>query len=67
MEGKITPVSFVWDDGRTFEIDRILDARQAASLKAGGFGMRYTIRVRGKQTFLFYDGWDHTWFMEGLD
>jgi len=38
-------------------------ASQAASLKAGGQGMRYTCRIAGKQVFLFCD--DGRWFVEG--
>ncbi len=63
-EGHITPTSFIWEDGRRFEIDRILDVRRAASLKAGGLGIRYTCRVRGKQTYLYHDDCEGHWFME---
>ena len=34
-EGIITPLSIEWEDGRIYEIDRILDKRKAASTKAG--------------------------------
>lgn len=61
--GKLLPMSIVWDDGRTFDVDKILDVRQAASLKAGGQGMRYTCRICGKEVYLFYDA--PKWFMEG--
>lgn len=61
-EGNLMPLSFVWEDGRRYEIDRVLDVRRAASLRAGGGGIRYTCRVRGRQTFLFREE-DH-WFME---
>ena len=27
----------------------------AGSLKAGGQGMRYTIRINGRQTYLYYE------------
>ena len=40
LDGNIRPRSITWGDGRVFEIDRVLDARRAASLKAGGVGMR---------------------------
>ena len=36
VNGNIRPVSIVWEDGRVFPVDRILDIRKAASLKAGG-------------------------------
>jgi len=61
-EGNLTPLSFVWEDGRRYEIDRVLDVRRAASLKAGGMGIRYTCRVRGRQTYLFLE--ENIWFME---
>jgi len=65
-EGNIRPVSFVWEDGNNYEIDRILDKRPAASQKAGGAGIRYYVRVRNKQTYMFMEE-SHgvtRWFME---
>lgn len=61
-EGKITPVSFRWEDGRVYEIDRVLDVRPRAATKAGGCGMRYLCMVRGRETRLFLEG--DRWFME---
>ncbi len=62
LDGSIRPTSIVWEDGRTFAVDRILDSRRAASLKAGGVGMRYTCRICGKVVNLFND--ENHWFME---
>ena len=62
-EGNITPLSVTWEDGMVYEIDRILDRRRAASLKAGGIGMRYTCRISGRQSYLYYD--EPRWFVEG--
>lgn len=45
-----------------YEIDRVLDIRQAAALKVGGCGLRYTCRIRGQQTYLFLD--EDRWFVE---
>ena len=64
LEGKISPLSIEWEDGRIFEIDRILDVRRAASLKAGGMGWRYTVRIHGKETYLFYDLCEEKWFVD---
>lgn len=61
-DGNVTPNSFVWEDGKKYDIDRIVDIKRAASLRAGGSGLRYTVRVLGKETFLFRDG--EIWFME---
>ena len=60
--GNVTPLAVVWADGVRYDIDRVLDRRQACSLKTGGTGMRYTIRVGGKSTYLFYEG--PRWFVE---
>ena len=54
-EGRITPLEIVWEDGARYAIDRVLDVRRAASLKAGGIGVRYTCRIGGNQTYLFYE------------
>ena len=62
-EGNITPLSVTWEDGTVYEIDRILDKRRAASLKAVGIGMRYTCRISGRQSYLYYD--EPRWFVEG--
>ena len=42
-EGVLIPLSLTWEDGEEFEIDRVTDIRQAAAMKAGGQGDRYTI------------------------
>ena len=52
-EGVLIPLSLTWEDGEEFEIDRVTDIRQAAAMKAGGQGDRYTIWVRGTQSYLF--------------
>lgn len=61
-QGNIRPLSIKWEDGRVFEVDKLLDVRQASSLKAGGMGMRYTCRICNKQVYLFCD--QGKWFME---
>ena len=60
--GNIIPLEIVWDDGRRFQIDKILDKRKAASTKGGGAGIRYTVRICGHEKYLFLD--DYTWFVE---
>lgn len=54
-DGFLIPISLTWEDGHVFEIDRVTDIRQAAAMKAGGQGDRYTIWVRGKQSYLFFE------------
>jgi len=62
-DGELTPKSFVWEDGRTYEIDRVYDHKKAASMKVGGQGTRYNCRVMGKDVYIFLE--DGRWFMEG--
>ena len=62
LDGNIRPRAITWEDGRVFEIDRVRDVRRAASLKAGGLGIRYICRIRGKEVRLFND--EGHWFME---
>lgn len=61
-DGIMTPVELVWRDGRKFHIDKVLDIRRAASLKAGGMGMRYKCRISGREKYLFFE--DNRWFVE---
>ena len=61
-EGNITPLRVIWRDGRRFAVDRVLESRPAASLKAGGSGMRYTCRFGKAVAYLFYE--DGRWFVE---
>lgn len=61
-DGQIKPIEILWEDGRVFPIDRVLDRRPAASLKVGGAGMRYTCRIGRNQTYLFLD--NDGWFVE---
>ena len=54
-DGVMLPRKITWEDGSEYEIDRVTDIRQAAAMRAGGQGDRYTIYVRGKQSYLFFE------------
>ena len=54
-DGRMTPVSLVWEDGHEYLIDRVLDVRPSPALKAGGQGDRYTIRTCGRESYLFFE------------
>ena len=54
-DGNMRPAFLTWEDGTKYEIDRVVECCRAASLKAGGCGDRYTIRVGGKETYLFFE------------
>ena len=61
-DGRVLPTAIEWEDGRVYEIDQVLDARHAASLKVGGTGMRYLIRIGRATTYLFHE--DPRWYVE---
>ena len=61
-EGVLTPTAITWEDGRRYEIDRVLDVQRCASRKAGGVGIRYTCRICGQTSYLFYEV--DRWFVE---
>ncbi len=64
-EGKLIPKIIHWDDGEEYEIQKITEIRRAASLIAGGTGLRYTVYVEGYKRHLFY-GDNHRWFVERI-
>ncbi len=61
-DGKLLPEGLFWEDGRYFPIDKVTDVRPAASMKAGGAGIRYTCRISGKTRYLFLE--ENRWFIE---
>ena len=54
-DGVMLPRMITWEDGTKYEIDRVTDIRQAAAMRAGGQGDRYTVLINGKQSFLFFE------------
>lgn len=65
-DGRIIPMSIEWTDGSRYIIDSVIDVRRAASLKCGGTGIRYTIKIQGKQRMLFFEDMPdkQRWFLE---
>lgn len=62
-DGTARPNRITFEDGSSYEIDRIKFCCRAASTKVGGTGQRYTIMVCGHETYLF-DEQDGRWFVE---
>ncbi len=54
-DGIMYPRALVWEDGIKYNIDRVVDIRPAASLKAGGQGDRYTVVIKGQRRYLFFE------------
>lgn len=60
--GNIMPIAIFWEDGTQFEIDKVVDVRPAASLKAGGAGIRYTCKIQGHEKYIWLE--ESRWFVE---
>ena len=60
-DGNLMPLSITWEDGREFTIDRVTDIRRAASMKAGGSGVRFTVEIGAHTTYLYLE--EDKWFV----
>ena len=54
--------TLTFEDGKEYSIDRVCSRQRAAATKVGGTGIRYTIMIGGRQTYLFED--EDQWFVE---
>ena len=63
-DGTCRPESIKFENDEVFEIDRVKYCCRAASTKVGGAGLRYTVMICCKETFLF-DEENGKWFVEG--
>lgn len=59
--GNKSPMSLVFQ-GKVYKIDRVLDVKNAVSMKVGGIGERYKVRIDGKETYMFCER--GRWFVE---
>lgn len=64
-EGCVYPRYIRWENGLIFQIDQILYKCRAASKKVGGGGIRYTVLIRGRESYLFQEG--SKWFVEAKE
>ena len=61
-EGSTLPISITWEDGKNYIIDRVTDIRRAYAKNVGGTAMRYTVKIAGKETYIFSES--GKWFVE---
>lgn len=54
-DGRMKPLRLIWEDGRKYDVDRILRVDRCASLKEGGAGIRYVCRILGRRVELYYE------------
>ena len=64
-DGQIIPLAVRWSPEQLFEIDKVLDVQRAASLRAGGTGIRYLCRIKGRERYIWLE--ENKWFVEAKD
>jgi len=54
-EGRMLHRAIHWEDGQIYEIDKVMFVRPAPASRAGGQGDRYTLKMNGREKYLFYE------------
>lgn len=63
-EGNLRPLEIEFDEGHKYPVDRVLDVCRAACQTVGGVGVRYTVRVSGRERYLWLE--KGKWFVEAI-
>ena len=61
-DGRLRPLWIEWEDGRRYPVDRVIEVRRSASLKAGGAVIRFTCCFGQHVRYLFLE--EDRWFVE---
>lgn len=64
-QGDVRPRTIIFEDGNEYQIDRLRQKCRAHATKVGGTGIRYTVIICNKETYLYED--DGRWFVEAKD
>ena len=64
-DGTARPNFIKFENDEKYEIDRVMQKCRAASTKVGGTGIRYTVQIRGRESYLFQEG--SKWFVEAKE
>ena len=62
-DGNKVPKKIILND-QEFIVDKVLDVKNSASLKVGGIGERFKIKIGSTITNLFYEREVEKWFVE---
>ena len=63
-EGNLHPLVIEFDEGHKYLVDKVLDVCRAACQSMGGVGIRYTVRIRGRERYLWLE--KGRWFVEAI-
>ncbi len=62
FDGKVTPISITWPNGRSLRIQNILESRPFETL-TGKAGIVYTCKADGQEIILYYDHRLNNWYL----
>ena len=71
-DGHVIPLKIIWDDGISYEIDKIMQIKHQAYSKVGGGGTMYKCMIGGYERTLFFERGNivlddgQRWFIESL-
>ena len=54
-DGKLRPLEIQFDEAHSYPVDQVLDVRRAACQSVGGVGDRYTCRIQGEESYLWFE------------
>ena len=54
-DGKLRPLAIQFDEAHSYPVDQVLDVRRAACQSVGGVGDRYTCRIQGQESYLWFE------------
>ncbi len=64
-DGIMKPVAIEWTDGTRYEIDKIIDERNAPPEHTGGVLTRkYRVIINGREKIIYLDKQTNRWFVE---
>ena len=50
------PNKIIWDSGKVYEIDKVLEIKKRASTKGGGAGLRYLVKLKNQGMTILRSG-----------
>ncbi len=64
-DGIMKPVAIEWTDGARYDIDKIIDERNAPPEHTGGvLTRRYKVIIKGREKIIYLDKQTNRWFVE---
>ena len=62
LDGNITPVTIIWDDGRRLGVTVLKSGRRQRCDHTSGYAIKYPVTIKGKTRVLWRD--NNGWFVE---